>query len=362
MKVLYFIDQSMNKISSIHYKIQAQVAAWTDMGLNVEVFSLVDTTLFPTIPGQDVRGSAISLQSLENFASIHKRIFGLQSIFRRLDYNLIYTRWKIYRPFLISALMTNGRPFILEINSNDKTELRLESLSKHAYNILTRRYLIKNAAGLVCVTNELAKLYSSMNPSYVVIGNGVDVSAFPFVRKTGNKSPKIVFISTPHQKWHGFDKVLLLANMLKSCSFHIIGMPGQNTDNLTYYGYLGIQEANDIIKNSDFGICSLSLYTKKMREACPLKSRQYLAMGLPIIYAYVDPDLIDNLEFALKIPNSEENVISNLGLIRQFILTKFGNEQIRQSARDYAETFLDIKKKEQKRIDFMKRFVLEGGR
>jgi hypothetical protein len=56
-----------------------------------------------------------------------------------------------------------------------------------------------------------------------------------------------------------------------------------------------------------------------MNEACPLKVREYLAVGLPVIYANRDPDAERLGSLTLRIANTESNVVDELQGIEEFV-------------------------------------------
>ena len=92
-----------------------------------------------------------------------------------------------------------------------------------------------------------------------------------------------------------------------------------------------------------------------MREASPLKTTEYLSCGLPIIYAYEDTDLQDIEKFALRM--DEDNI--DLSKIKVFVDSVFNNNNINILARKFAEENLDIRIKEQKRLEFFKEIMEE---
>ena len=110
----------------------------------------------------------------------------------------------------------------------------------------------------------------------------------------------------------------------------------------------------------DVGISTLSLYLNNMQEASPLKSRQYLAHGLPIIYAYDDTDITQKYEFCLKLPNTPNNIASNIDKLKAFVYKVFQNKIYRSEARRFAKTHLDTSIKEQKRLEFFRKIGNEG--
>jgi hypothetical protein len=118
---------------------------------------------------------------------------------------------------------------------------------------------------------------------------------------------------------------------------------------------LNIKEAQNIASNANVAISTLALHRTVMTEACPLKTRFYLAMGLPVILGYDDTDLMEKQpDFLLNIGNYPSNVKDNMSLIRSFIISK---RRHRTSIYNYADENLCNFKKEKERIDFFERVL-----
>lgn len=86
-----------------------------------------------------------------------------------------------------------------------------------------------------------------------------------------------------------------------------------------------------------------------MAEGSPLKSRQYLAYGLPVILGHTDPDLHEG-EYILQLENCEDNVEKDIARIRSFVYSMTNANPI-----EVQETFrprLDARLKEGRRLAF----------
>jgi len=92
-----------------------------------------------------------------------------------------------------------------------------------------------------------------------------------------------------------------------------------------------------------------------MEEASPLKVREYLAYGLPVIIGYKDTDFHEDVPFILRLPNSEDNIEANLSAIETFV-HRWRNQRVPREAIAH----LDIKVKESQRIAFFQK-ILKGG-
>jgi hypothetical protein len=104
----------------------------------------------------------------------------------------------------------------------------------------------------------------------------------------------------------------------------------------------------------DVGISTLALHRKNMNEACPMKVRQYLAQGLPVLAASYDTDIQSDQCFYLQLPNCEENIRPHARDIIDFIQSVFGRYAIREKAREFAIANLAVEMKEVKRLNFLR--------
>jgi hypothetical protein len=114
------------------------------------------------------------------------------------------------------------------------------------------------------------------------------------------------------------------------------------------YGFLGQERYRALLAEVDVGIAPLALHRKHMDEACPLKTREYLALGLPVVAGYRDPD-VRNAEHVLELPNREDNVTRHGDEIAEFIAKWHGRRVERSEV-----AALDAGVKEQARLSFMK--------
>jgi hypothetical protein len=89
-----------------------------------------------------------------------------------------------------------------------------------------------------------------------------------------------------------------------------------------------------------------------MNEACPLKVREYLAYGLPIIIGYSDTDFLERPDFILTLPNHENNVNESLSEIEKFVLKWKGKRVPRDMI-----THIDICEKEKQRLSFFQSVI-----
>lgn len=71
-----------------------------------------------------------------------------------------------------------------------------------------------------------------------------------------------------------------------------------------------------------------------MKEACPLKSREYIVRGIPFIYAYKDTDLAGDESFAKRF---EENNITLEAIIEFAQFTTIHRSKVEEDIKNYTK-------------------------
>jgi glycosyltransferase involved in cell wall biosynthesis len=266
--------------------------------------------------------------------------------------SVLYLRWDLFYPQLL--LLPRHVPLVVEINTDDLKEDAHESSARATYNRRTRSMLFRRAQGLVFVTNELSELrsFSGYKARHQVITNGIDLASYPHFEPPGNERPRLVFVGSAGQPWHGIDKIASLARQRPDWRFDVVGMLDEGIaapDNVQWHGPLERAAVLDVLSHADVGMGTLALHRKGMNEATPLKVREYLAVGLPVICPYLDPDTTTIPEYALQISNTESNVADDLSAIDGFVERSKG---IRVPRARIAH--LDVTAKEQQRLDLFR--------
>lgn len=361
MKIAYVLDDDISTRTGVVNKIESKINLWEGFGHTVKVFTLRSKNFDSFIEG----GVVISKLNLESgftkkFLQQYKNVKVLDKLLSDFKPDMIYIREINYYPNLIKALKHSPH-YIIEINSDEIEEAKQSSKIAYYYKKLTRDFLFQNASGFVSVSHELIKIesYSKFNKPSIVIGNGYNFDKVSYKKNSFSEPAKFVFIGTPGQPWHGTDKILFLAERLPEHEFHIIGpsadMLPNVGKNIIIHGYQEDVTVQKIVCSCDIGISTLALHRNDMHEASPLKSRQYLAQGLPIIIAYKDTDLPNDVDFILNIGNYKENIIGNIERIKNFVkyLKNLKPNDIRKQSKKY----LDYHAKEKKRLLFFEEIL-----
>jgi hypothetical protein len=155
--------------------------------------------------------------------------------------------------------------------------------------------------------------------------------------------------------WHGTDKIIRLARAMPEADFDIAGYLPEDLGvelppNVRVRGILSQAEYEPLLASADVGIGALALHRKRMGEASPLKVREYLAHGLPVIVGCEDTEFgPEEPWFLLRLPNYERNVETSVGEIRDFLAAVRG----RRVRRDEIAQRIGADVKERLRLEFM---------
>lgn len=345
--------------SGVGKKIQSQVAGWNARGHTARLF--MHTSLHE--PQTELIEADYFFYRISGKVNteINRMTAATRLIeaVRKFRPDLIYLRYSIY-VYPAHRLM-NIAPVVEEINTNDLTQHEGLGGVYSLYNRLTRGIFLRRVRGLITVSRELAvsSAFALYRQPTQVIANGCRLDDFPQLPAPANKIPHLVFIGNPGCLWHGVDKLIDLARRFSDIHIDIIGydrLPDFEPlpDSLTLHGYLSMREYQQVLAQADVAISSLALHRVQLEEGSPLKSRECLAFGLPLVVAYADTDLENaDCDFLLKIPNKEDNIQTHAQAIRDFAYRMRG----RRADREFLKKHIDADQKEAMRLSFFKEIL-----
>lgn len=363
MKIAYLLDWDIINSSGVLQKIARTVSFWEGKGVEVHLLIVSYGTIqefVPSLPHVRVFDrpelKLLVLSSIKTFIGRNRAFGKVYSYLRSFAPDIIYYRpGTMWYPNISKCLTT--APTILEINSIDENEAKLfyrQSGIQYKLFYSGRRRIVGQSAGIIALTNEIAESLSFSKKPVEVIANGIDFKPGGFHKSTRiyfDPRPQVVFVGSPGQIWQGFDLFVTMAERMPEADFHLVGpssLDAPSPSNLKIYGYLRGPELNELYQKMDIGVGTLALHRKEMKEACPLKVREYIVYGLPVILGYKDTDL-DGQDFVLNIGCGNDNVITFRGQIREFIF----KWQKRAVPIEIGERLIGIEPKELSRLRFM---------
>lgn len=339
-------------------KIRTQAAHWLGAGHAVRYFALAPSVA--VWPG-------FAPVETELVPRLHPLLRPLQSLAlaRRLRAwrpDAIYFRYAYHSaglPALFAAI-----PTVAEINSDDLTEYPLTlSAPKLAYHRLTRSRVLRPVRGFVAVTRELGTRFGGFGHPVEVIANSIALADFTPAPPPPPGPPRLIFIGTAGTPWHGLERLAELARLLPEAHFDVVGVTPADWSrsvpaaspppgNLTLHGPLPRSDYTPLIAQATAAIGSLALFKNAMAEACPLKVREYLAWGLPVVAAYEDTDLPAGAPHFLALPNHADPLDAHRDRLRAW-LAGWRDARVPRTA----VAHLDTSVKETQRLAFIARLA-----
>jgi glycosyltransferase involved in cell wall biosynthesis len=384
MKILYFLNLDQYSTNAgIIQKSFSKEAQWKAKGHQVKLVFIYsdenDRTLimrygdcsFIKRQPQRLAGQFRAMRSFGLWPDHERTLF---AFIEHYSPDIVY-----HRTFEISSFIKRickRHATILELNGNEMGNLfvngngglRFFANEIRAANIkLGLKRFFQMHKGIVLVTYELLQLYekqsrdSTIKQKSIVIPNGIDIRSYKVRKKAQTEGAiKLVFIGTPGAAWHGIDVIMAIAKRtIDILEFHLIGERfNESSDtppNVKAYGYLSDADYRQVISACDIGIGTLALANAGINEASPLKVREYVAAGLPIIIGYKDTAFERQPipPWVLQLPNdpgaiigSVERIVSFCRKYRDFIVP-----------RSEAELYFSSEHLEEQRLSFFQRIV-----
>jgi len=326
MKIAYVAHVGARS-NGVIAKTHSQVEIWQQMGHNARLFCVSEASP----PGDPAY-----------FHWKHCNLLNpLKPLLDDLDAfapNLVYWRPNNATLHTLCMMRRFAPRIVIEVNSNYRIEGReyarkrgtFSELRTYYQNLFAESLITPRIAGYVCVTHELAALPDfSGQKNRITIPNGILLKNTVIHKQPQGEGPiRLLFMGSPGQSWHGVDVLPELAKKMGTdFHVHVIGPRADQMgaavlpENMTLHGYLDKADYLPLLAQMHVGIGSMAFYRNKMLEACPLKVREYIASGLPVILPYTDTAFRDECpDWVLRLPN-EEGAFHDAGVInaiRQF--------------------------------------------
>ena len=228
------------------------------------------------------------------------------------NYDVILLRYSPHDPFqfLISFFVKNY--YTIHHTFENEEILISKNLSK--IKLFFEKYFSKkilaNSKGIIGVTNEICNYQIQRlgsNKNIFVYPNGIysDFTA----KSLQTNEINCIFVSSQFQKWTGIDHLIndYTLNGNLGMRIHLIGKINEKLRKelekstlFIVHGELNPEDIHKIYDISTIAISSFGFDRKNMKEACPLKSTEYLSAGLPVVGGYNDAVLPINFPYYTK--------------------------------------------------------------
>ncbi len=344
MKIAYSFIAYNAMHSGVYTKILDQIVFWRSQGNQVQLFLITDKASAPHWKTIDPLATILVDSGL--VSKVINRIL-LVRLASRYNPSVIYLRESF--PILLPRTKA---PIVLEVQSLVGNELKIRNQRMHVLFNLLKKRIYSRVSGGVFVTPELNlrnEFQFGDDLPRIEIGNAINLSRVVPLKLNTSTNLSLFFVGTPNQPWHGVSDMVRFGEQNPDICVHIVGDKGDSTSpNIFFHGTLQPSEYREIASKCVAGVGTLNLSAKQMEEASPLKVREYLAMGLPVITRYRDVDLDPSSDFLLQLP-VDERAFSDFSLDIRSFLESWKSKRVDRSEVSH----LDVSVKESLRLGFL---------
>ena len=330
MKALFLIFHGFNDANGISKKIQYQVQALKDNGLETHLCYLyedqgnkqriVDEEIIADY-GDGIKGKIykrLEYQSIVRYALEHHIDF----VYMRSNHNA--------NPFtirMLKQLKKAGIRVVMEIPTYPYDQEYVSPFMKT--ELFIDRCFRKTMAGYLDRIITFSEYETIFGIPTIQISNGIDFDAIPLKRNLNDTTHTLHLLGVAEiHYWHGYDRLIQgLANYYAQnpsykVYFHLAGnLSGKRESDkiipviqkyrlepyVIFHGALYGEELNTLFEQCDLGIGSLGRHRSGITNIKTLKNREYAARGIPFIYSEIDTDF-ENMPYILKVPADDSPI------------------------------------------------------
>lgn len=201
--------------------------------------------------------------------------------------------------------------------------------------------------------------------------NGIDFSKVS-IKNCDNETTVLRIISVAYlQKQHAYDRLIegigqyYMNSGSMKIKYYIVGIgPELNRykelvtkyniqDNVIFCGQKSGKELDDLYDSCDIGAAFFGTYRTGIKVTSALKTREYLAKGLPMVYSGIVDVIGEDFPYVAIVPDND-NPIDIEPIIQLFNKVKFNKQNIAKYIRDYGEKTVSMDKTMKVVFDYIK--------
>lgn len=325
MKLLYITlwDFHLGEADGVVKKIKQHIREFCKNGFDVDYTTLDKENGIVLLNENEILGKCTGIVGISAINIITDYL-------KENVYPYVYVRhpgridWTVLR--MLKTVKKNGTKTVYEIptypysGESKSVRAHLDLCVDHIF-----RYGIKKYVDKIAAFTEKSRIWGI---DVLLLKNGVEFDKLlPKEINIYNNSINIICVANVAY-WHGYDRMIRgLDNYVSENSnsrkvfFHIVG-EGKEVDDykkyveknhlqeyIFFYGKKSGRQLNEIYNKGDLAVDCLGLHRKKVERVSSIKSKEYLAKGLPIIYSgYIDVINEGNSKYFLQIPKGDDPI------------------------------------------------------
>lgn len=347
MKGLYIakIDEEYSLDFGVSKKIKGQIQAFENLGVKIDYLRLKDKNVM--LNDKKIKRIKVKYFAYAEYRKFTKNLGN--------EYDFIYARYvkgdlNFYKT--LKDYHKKGVKVIVEIPTypydTEQKSCNIKVIKSNIFDKIIRKKL-KKYLFRIAVTNEHKEIFGIKT---ININNGINIKEFPLIKPVCSKSINLVGIANL-APWHGYDRVIkglgqYYANKNKSenVEFYIIG-EGKEKENLMslceklnledkvhFLGAKRGRELDEIFDRMHIGASSLALFRAGGGHD-PIKSKEFLARGIPVLLGYKDRLIDMNLPYVFHVVENDEPIDIDLIVEKYNASLKINPQDIREYAKEF---------------------------
>ena len=256
-------------------------------------------------------------------------MIALAKLAKERKYDLVYMRYMLTfgnAPSALRAMKKQGAKLIVEHPTYPFKHARSNSWLRKPFFWYTEKVYAK--------VHPMVDLYAVMGDdcggeldgrAAINVLNGVDVEALPLHKQPEHENEIHLLALASMSCWQGYDRMIrAIANWQgeEKIILHLAGMEGDGSlaawlklaeelglkEQVVFEGELHGEKLDQLVDRCDAGVGSLAIYKRRVQNVITLKLREYMARGLPFIYAVEMGDLDWEPAFCLQVANDDSEI------------------------------------------------------
>lgn len=362
MKVLFVMKYPLVDQYSIMQKLNGEINAVRTLGHEVNYISFDRDHLYlddgekrKILRKTTLGHSKIYFHTLV-FSDIYK---AAENVIANGNYDIIYFRhspigYRGYR-MMKAANETGHTKVIVEIPSFPLNQDKPKNFVRKLYVAYSDLWWKRSAKYVSLFTGIGEHAEEFLDRPFLNIDNGIDISLIPPRKNTKKNDDKIHLLGVASmRRCHGYDRIIkgLAAWDNIKAKNYIIDLVGDEGDGalsewkkltcelglekqVVFHGRMTGNDLTEMYNMATVGLSGLASYKIGLHTASVLKLREYMARGLPFIYAHEDPHISGNMPWCLQIPNDDS--IVDMDCVDEFICRLEHEIELPDRMRKYAE-------------------------
>lgn len=199
----------------------------------------------------------------------------------------------------------------------------------------------------------------------IQITNGVDLTSVTARSESGDIASGTLdlLLASSFAPWHGVDRLIRGLDRYynqeggtRDIHLHLCGdgveiprlkdlaSKASLDDRITFYGQLSKSQLSDVYDKCSMAIASLGLHRIGISTSATLKSREYLAKGIPFVYeGEVDVFIKEPVDFCMQVPYDDSAIsIDDVIAFHDSLYGRYSEGRLIASIRNYAEEHVSV--------------------